>query len=122
MSVEGLKKLSGGNNGVQWTTDRAAELPIHVSTDPNSPASAQPFTVPQMFQNTVNNYPDKVALRVEREGKWVEWTYTQYYNECRAFAKALIANGFQPHQGVSIIGFNAPEWHFADLGNVTEFH
>lgn len=33
-----------------------------------------------------------------RNGKWVEWTYDQYYADVRKFAKSLIAVGFKRHE------------------------
>jgi long-chain-fatty-acid--CoA ligase ACSBG len=38
----------------------------------------------------------------------------EYYTECRQLAKALIASGVEPHTGVTIQGFNSPEWLFAN--------
>ena len=35
-----------------------------------------------------------------------------------AFAKALISIGFQKSDVVNVLGFNAPEWHFANFGAI----
>ena len=33
-------------------------------------------------------------------------------------AKAFIALGLEPKRSVAILGFNAPEWFFSDIGAV----
>lgn len=50
---------------------------------------------------------------MKRGGKWVSWTWKQYYADCCRFAKACIAAGMKQHDGISIIGFNSPEWIIA---------
>lgn len=119
MSVDQMKKNCNENgDGVLWTTDPSVELPVRVSTDLNNPASAKPLTVIEMFKNTVKAHGKTPAVRVERSGKWIEWNYEQYYNDCSKFAKSLISIGFQKHESVSIMGFNSPEWFIADLGAI----
>lgn len=119
VSVDQLKK-QGKPDGedVLWTVDPSVELPIKVSTDQKSPASAKPFTVIEMVQNAVKQHGKIPAMRVERQGKWQEWTYEQYYADIIKFAKSLIAVGFQRHEAVSIMGFNSPEWFIADVGAI----
>ena len=34
------------------------------------------------------------------------------------FAKSLIFNGFNAHDSVNIIGFNAPAWFFSNMGAI----
>jgi long-chain-fatty-acid--CoA ligase ACSBG len=52
-----------------------------------------------------------VALRQEVDGKWKQWTWTEYNESINAFAKSLISIGFERHASVNIIGFNSPEWY-----------
>lgn len=119
VSVDQLKRqTSGGAEGVLWTTDPSVELPIKISTDRNNPASAKPFTVIEMMENAVKAQGKTAAMKVERDGKWQEWTYEQYYADVKKFAKSLLALGFQRHEAVSIMGFNSPEWFISDLGAI----
>lgn len=55
---------------------------------------------------------------MKRGGAWQRWTYSQYHDEVIACAKGLIALGLEPYHSVGIIGFNSPEWFFADLGAI----
>lgn len=36
----------------------------------------------------------------------------------RTAAKAFIALGLAPRRAVAVMGFNSPEWFFADLGAI----
>ncbi len=76
----------------------------------SGPASVPPTTVPDVFKRVVRKYPTKPALRVKRDGEWVQWTYREYYTDVAKAAKSLIRLGLEPHHGVCILGFNSPEW------------
>lgn len=45
-------------------------------------------------------------------------SFQQYYDQCCTFAKSLLHIGLERFQGVSIIGFNSPEWTIADVGAI----
>jgi acyl-CoA synthetase (AMP-forming)/AMP-acid ligase II len=97
--------------------------------------SEPPATVGETLANTVATCGDNVALRVQRDGRWLEWTWSEYYAESMKFGKASIAagspalrlnlqshpheyTGLKPHDVVNIIGFNSPEWLIADVGSI----
>ena len=61
---------------------------------------------------------DAIALVSKRDGRRQETSWKEYASNVRAVAKALIAAGVQPREGVAIVGFNAPEWVYADLGAI----
>jgi long-subunit acyl-CoA synthetase (AMP-forming) len=71
-------------------------------------------TVMQAFDAMVDKRGDEGALH----GKDVVFSWKEYRERARAVAKALIAAGVQPREGVVIVGYNAPEWVFADLGAI----
>jgi long-chain acyl-CoA synthetase len=58
------------------------------------------------------------AYFTRAQDHWVPVTWKEYLAEVRQAAKALIALGFQPGQGVCILGFNRPEWTIFDLGGM----
>ncbi len=43
-----------------------------------------------------------VALVVQRDGLWVQWTYSQYLRDIRTAAKAFIRLGLEPHHGKKV--------------------
>ncbi|ESO88299.1 hypothetical protein LOTGIDRAFT_234625 [Lottia gigantea] len=75
-------------------------------------------TIPDFFKNTVDKIPNNTALCVKINNAWIKWTYQQYYDSCKTTAKSFIKLGLQPHYSVCIMGFNSPEWFFADLGAI----
>ena len=80
--------------------------------------SFRPMTVIELFENTVKNNAEKESLFIERGGKWVSWTWDQYINESRNFAKALISIGIPPFKSVNILASNCPEWMFSFIGGI----
>ena len=71
-----------------------------------------------VFERTVRAHGPKPALRVKRNGAWQTITWIDYHKQVRQVARALISLGTQPGQGVAIIGYNCPEWFFADIGSI----
>ena len=78
----------------------------------------QPLSVISMMRQTVETHGDQIALRVKRDETWHEWTYQDYWNEAKIAAKAFIKLGLERHHSVCILGFNSPEWFFAQLGAI----
>lgn len=58
------------------------------------------------------------AYYVKATDHWVPSTWQEYLAEVRQAAKALIALGFEPGQGVCILGFNRPEWSIFNLAGM----
>ncbi|HSQ66975.1 MAG TPA: AMP-binding protein [Polyangiaceae bacterium] len=75
-------------------------------------------TVMEKLAETAARHGDRTALRRKTPGGWELITWKEYLARVRAMAKALIAAGVQPREGVAILGFNAPEWLFADVGAI----
>ncbi|MBK8988865.1 MAG: AMP-binding protein [Chloroflexi bacterium] len=58
------------------------------------------------------------AYFVKATDHWVPTTWQEYLAEVRQAAKSLIALGYQPGQGVCILGFNRPEWTIFNLAGM----
>ena len=80
--------------------------------------SEPPFTLIDAFHRTLKNFPQKTALRVNRKGKWISWSFKKYYEDCCNFGKALLSLELTPYSAVNIIGFNAPEWNISFFGSI----
>jgi long-chain-fatty-acid--CoA ligase ACSBG len=100
--------------GTFWCTDARDELQVRMGDA--APANNPPETIMSVFQATVKAHGDKVALNVKREGQWKSWTWKQYFADVLQFGRALMHIGLQPHQCISILGFNCPEWFIANNG------
>src|SRR6185503_18670736 len=81
-------------------------------------SSNQKLRVMDVFDRTVRSYGPKPALRVKRQGFWQTITWGDYHKQVRQVARALMSLGIQPGAGVAIIGYNSPEWFFADIGAI----
>lgn len=49
---------------------------------------------------------------------WTVWTWKEYRAKVDAFGRALLSVGLDRFDSVNIIGFNAPEWFFANYGTI----
>lgn len=99
-----------------WTTDRDGAVKLRVGTTDHD--NVKPITVYELFKNTVERAGDSVALAVKRNDQWQKWTYSQYMEDCKTAAKGFIKLGLESFSGVSIIGFNSPEWLISDIGAI----
>jgi long-subunit acyl-CoA synthetase (AMP-forming) len=70
------------------------------------------------LEETVARHGARVALRYTRGGKLHELTWRDYRARVQAVARALVAFGVKAGEGVAILGYNAPEWVFADVGAI----
>ncbi|XP_019854410.1 PREDICTED: long-chain-fatty-acid--CoA ligase ACSBG2-like [Amphimedon queenslandica] len=97
-----------------WTTVPDGEALLKVSL--TGPGSIPASTFTQSFRSTVLKHGSRPALRVKRDGRWITWTYEQYYADATRAAKSMIRLGLEQHYGVGIIGFNSPEWLLSYMG------
>lgn len=74
--------------------------------------------VHEVLANTVKQYGDRPALRVKRDGGWRTTTWSAYARDAKRAGRALIKLGAPAGLGVSIIGYNSPEWLIADVGAI----
>jgi long-chain acyl-CoA synthetase len=67
-------------------------------------------TIPARFFSQAHAHPDLPGYHVRRGGAWHSVTWREYGAQVRTAARALIALGLEPGQGVCILGYNRPEW------------
>jgi long-subunit acyl-CoA synthetase (AMP-forming) len=74
-----------------------------------------PDTVLEILDATVRAHADRPAMARKRGAEWETTTWRQYRDAVRQAARALVATGVAPGQGVVILSFNRPEWFIANL-------
>ncbi|MBN9166372.1 MAG: AMP-binding protein, partial [Myxococcales bacterium] len=74
--------------------------------------------VHEVLGETATRYGDRPALRVKRDGGWRTTTWSAYLRDARRVGRALVGLGVQPGKGISIIGYNSPEWLISDVGAI----
>eukprot|EP00007_Cunea_sp_BSH-02190019_P006257 CAMPEP_0174233484 /NCGR_PEP_ID=MMETSP0417-20130205/3506_1 /TAXON_ID=242541 /ORGANISM="Mayorella sp, Strain BSH-02190019" /LENGTH=700 /DNA_ID=CAMNT_0015311701 /DNA_START=243 /DNA_END=2345 /DNA_ORIENTATION=- len=83
-------------------------------------ASVERSTVFELFEKAVASHGDEPALRTETDDGqgWNVWTWKQHYDNSILAGRALLHLGVEPFDSVNIIGFNSPEWFWANLGAI----
>nr|XP_033792785.1 long-chain-fatty-acid--CoA ligase ACSBG2-like [Geotrypetes seraphini] len=99
-----------------WTTEKDGAVRLRMGQ--SGPGAEPPITIHQLFQQTLERYSNRPALAVKRDGQWKTTTYLEYYQACRAAAKGFLKLGLQRFHGVVILGYNSPEWLFANIGAI----
>lgn len=111
-----------------WVSLPSDRRDIAYYNDPSIPKDFEPETIISLFEKTVARNGSEVALQVTKtstvdpftlystEGK--QWTWSEYYQDCRAFAKALVQSRISVCAVVNILGSNSPEWCIAHLGSI----
>src|SRR5689334_16041901 len=86
---------------------------------PTPPAELPKLRVMDAMDRAARTHGPKPALRVKRpNGSWKTFSWMEYHQNVRLAARALIAIGAKQGSGVCIIGYNCPEWFFADIASI----
>ena len=85
---------------------------------PLPPADLPKLRVMDAMDRAARTHGPKPALRVRRTNGWKTYTWGEYHREVRQAARALIVLGATPGSGVCILGYNCPEWFFADIAAI----
>ncbi len=72
-------------------------------------------TMPALLRHRARQTPDRVALREKKLGIWQGTSWAGYFEQARAFALYLRAQGFGPGDTLVIASDGTPQWFFADL-------
>jgi len=67
------------------------------------------FTIPQLLRWRVQHSGDKVALREKDFGRWINYTWKEYYEYVRKTAVGLEKIGLKKEDKLAIISDNIPE-------------
>ena len=98
-----------------WTPRSAVKLRMQKSGRQSTP----PISVPSLFKTQVENLPNNLALRTrDSTGGYLDWTWTQYYEDMQNVAKGFISLGLEPFHTVAILGHHHPAWHMANMGSI----
>jgi len=71
-------------------------------------------TTPEYLIENAEKYPNEAAISSKDEnGNWDTTTWSEFKDDVVALSKALIANGFDPGDKLSIYSYNRKEWYSA---------
>ena len=75
------------------------------------------WTLPGQIAKFAAERPDRSALvEMGPDGDWVSTTWSEYWDAVHGLAKALIALGVKPGDGVALIGNNRRDWVVSQMG------
>ncbi len=74
-----------------------------------------PDSILQVLDATVGAHAGRPAMARKHGGGWETTAWREYRDAVRQAARALVATGVQPGQGVVILSFNRPEWFVTNL-------
>jgi long-subunit acyl-CoA synthetase (AMP-forming) len=77
-----------------------------------------PTTILEILETTARAHADRPAMARKRAGAWETITWREYREAVRRAARALVATGVEPGQGVVILAQNRPEWFIANLASI----
>jgi len=111
------------DSDLPWSTSEIdQEVKIHMG---KGQAGIPKLTVMQMFDECLKVNATKPAIHQKKplkggeyESEWTTWTFKQFRENVDGFAKSLISLGLEKFDCINIIGFNSPEWLFADIGAI----
>ncbi|MDQ0339928.1 long-chain acyl-CoA synthetase [Caldalkalibacillus uzonensis] len=72
-------------------------------------------TLPKLLKQKAETMGEAVALREKEFGIWQEFTWSDYYQNVKAFSYGLLHLGFKRGDRLALIGDNRPEWLFGAL-------
>ena len=72
-------------------------------------------TLNQMFQQSVQSYPDSPAVASKTGKVYTSLTYREVGARVRTFASGLLALGIRKGDRIALVSENRPEWAIADL-------
>ena len=111
--MNGPDQIIAADNHVTWKADGHCKLRL-----PDMESNKlKPLSLVTLIQKACNS-PDaanNTALKVKRNGKWISWTYPQYYADIQCLSRAFIKLGLKRRHAVAIMGVNSPEWFISEM-------
>jgi len=74
------------------------------------------LTIPQLLRWRVQHSGDNVAIREKDYGRWICFSWNDYYDSVRKCALGLKALSLETKDTITIIGDNIPELLFISIG------
>ena len=111
--MSGPDYISPTNNLTTWELNSFTK--IRISTDD---LILQPKSLVTKVHEVCQKGSESVAFAHKRGGKWITWSFNDYYNGIMAVARAFMKLGLEERHSVCISGFNSPEWFLAQMAAI----
>ena len=110
------EKLGYTKKGNYWVTKLEQKREICIGK--TYPESIKPMTIIEQFAKTQEEFDILPAFKYKYDKAWVSISWNDYYDLTKKFAKSLIKVGLEAFRGVTIQGFNSPQWIIANMGSI----
>ena len=111
--MSGPDYISPTNNVTTWDSNGFTK--IRISTDD---LILPPKSLVTKVHEVCQKGSESVAFAHKRGGKWITWSFNDYYNGIMAVARAFMKLGLEERHSVCISGFNSPEWFLAQMAAI----
>ena len=114
--MNGPDQIIMTDSSVTWKSDGHSKLRLS-DMELNK---IKPLSLVTLIQDTCSS-PDTAnhtAFKVKRNGKWISWTYAEYYRDIQCLSRAFVKLGLKPRHAVAISGFNSPEWFISEMASI----
>lgn len=72
-------------------------------------------TLPRMFYNTVENFPDRPAMKFKMEGTYVTLSYRGFADIVQEIANGLLSLGINKGTSIGLMAHTSERWGWADF-------
>jgi len=72
-------------------------------------------TLPEMLRNTIQKYPQNIALKMKKGDSYQVYTYQEMGNEIELLTNGLAKLGLHEGDKIAILSNNRPEWPISDF-------
>ena len=93
-------------------------LKRHVLGLEEAPLTPDVQTIPELLAHSAEQFGDKVALQVKRNGEWERFTYANVLSQSQQISARLHQSGVTKGDRVLLYSENQPEWGIAYFGAV----
>jgi len=111
----GPDRIVDTNNIVTWDNDGYTKIQMRKEYPANIEAKSLVTLVKEQCQEAGDS---QIAFQVKRGGKWIKWSFADYYKDIKCVARAFVKLGLEERKTVCVQGFNSPEWFLSCQGAV----
>jgi long-chain acyl-CoA synthetase len=108
---------------MEWAPGKRVEYSVRLTLPSGAPSVRSllemPQTVLEVFDATATAFASRQALLRKRGSAWEATSWSAYHGAVGRAARALLALGVGPGQGVVILSANRPEWFVTNLAGMT---
>lgn len=111
----GPDRIVDTNNIVTWDNDGYTKIQMKKEYPANIEAKSLVTLVKEQCQEAGDS---QIAFQVKRGGKWIKWSFADYYKDIKCVSRAFVKLGLEERKTVCVQGFNSPEWFLSCQGAV----